>query len=215
MFTSLKQYCESCISKFGDVSSQRKIQLKELTDYITDLVSKQQQIKLVFICTHNSRRSHMAQLWASAAANYYNISRINTFSGGTEATAFNPRALEALQWSGFKADLLTENDNPRYRISYAPDAPALIAFSKKFDDLVNPSRDFAAIMTCSQADSDCPIVRGASIRVSLPNEDPKNADSLPQETEVYNRRNRQIATEMLYCFYIVTLRKWAIKQMPQ
>jgi hypothetical protein len=97
MFTSLKQYCESCISKFGDVSSQRKIQLKELTDYITDLVSKQQQIKLVFICTHNSRRSHMAQLWASAAANYYNISRINTFSGGTEATAFNPRALEALQ----------------------------------------------------------------------------------------------------------------------
>jgi hypothetical protein len=55
-------------------------------------------------------------------------------------------------------------------------------------------------MTCSEADKNCPVVRGAAVRVALPYEDPKVADGTPAEAARYDERSRQIATEMFYLF---------------
>jgi arsenate reductase len=154
---------------------------------------------LTFICTHNSRRSHMSQLWAATAAAWYGVKDVGTFSGGTEATAFNPRAVAALQRAGF----VIENpggDNPHYRVAYGPGAPVMECYSKTYDDPSNPQKGFAAVMTCSQADKNCPVVMGAALRVAIPYDDPKAADGTPDEAQRYDERCNQIATEMFYLF---------------
>ena len=65
----------------------RKTLLDDLTDYVITQTAAGSPVRLIFICTHNSRRSHMAQLWAQTAAAYHGVAAIETFSGGTEATA--------------------------------------------------------------------------------------------------------------------------------
>lgn len=142
----------------------------------------------------------MSQIWAQVAAHYYQLPRVQTFSGGTEATAFNPRAVAALQRAGLAIDRKTQGDNPCYQVRRDDHVLIEQAFSKKYDDPVNPQEDFAAIMTCSQADEACPFVPGAARRLSLPYGDPKEADDTPQEASRYDERSKQIATEMLYCF---------------
>lgn len=72
--------------------------------------------ELTFICTHNSRRSHMGQIWAQAAAWHFGLNDVRTFSGVTEATAFNPRAVRALRELGVAIDVSQEADNPVYTV---------------------------------------------------------------------------------------------------
>ena len=141
----------------------------------------------------------MSQLWSATAAAWYGVNDVGTFSGGTEATAFNPRAVAALQRAGF----VIENpggENPHYRVTYGPEASAMECFSKKHDDPSNPESGFAAVMTCSQADKNCPVVMGAALRAAIPYDDPKAADGTPEEAQRYDERCRQIATEMFYLF---------------
>lgn len=76
----------------------------------------------------------------------------------------------------------------------------MTCYSKTFDDAVNPSAGFAAIMTCSEADAECPIVLGADVRIKLFYEDPKVSDGSGNEEKVYGERSRQIALEMAYVF---------------
>ena len=145
----------------------------------------------------------MGQLWAKVAADYFSVDSVQTFSGGTESTAFNPRAVAAMRRAGFKIQRQDEAKNPVYDISYGAELPVQQAWSKKYDDAANPSRGFAAVMTCSHADANCPIVFGAAERISIPYEDPKEADNTAYETQRYDERCLQIATEMLYCFSLV------------
>ena len=76
----------------------------------------------------------------------------------------------------------------------------VIAFSKVYDAPVNPSEGFVAVMTCTQADEDCPYIPGAALRVALPYDDPKASDGSTAEAATYDERCRQIATEMFYLF---------------
>jgi arsenate reductase len=152
---------------------------------------------MTFICTHNSRRSHFGQVWAAVAAAHFGLENITTFSGGTEATAFNPRAVAALERAGFSIEN-PGGDNPKYKVRFGEAADALTCFSKKYDDASNPQKGFVAVMTCSDADRNCPIVPGAVARFATPYVDPKEADNTPQETARYDERCKQIATEMLY-----------------
>ncbi|MEM9674359.1 MAG: protein-tyrosine-phosphatase [Bacteroidota bacterium] len=193
-------YLQEATQSFDRIPNERKEMLKELAAFIREKQNKKEEIKLIFICTHNSRRSHMSQIWASVAAYFYQIQNVQTFSGGTEATAFNPRAVAALQRTGLTITKMTEGNNPRYQVQLGDNDLVEEAFSKKYDDPVNPQRDFAAIMTCSQADEACPFVPGAALRLSLPYDDPKEADGTAQEASRYDERSQQIATEMLYCF---------------
>jgi len=48
---------------FNSISFNRKTVLQPLIDYIQSKVKNNLSINLNFICTHNSRRSQLAQVW--------------------------------------------------------------------------------------------------------------------------------------------------------
>ena len=185
---------------FKSITSERKIILQPLINFIQNKVNKQQEIRLNLICTHNSRRSHLSQVWAQTAAAHFNIKNVFCYSGGTEATALFPMAAKTLEQSGFKIKIIAEGSNPIYTIKYAPNEHPIICFSKTYDDDFNPQSEFAAILTCSQADGGCPFIAGAEMRIPITFEDPKAFDNTPQQAEKYQERSLQIATEMFYVF---------------
>lgn len=202
MYKVLEKYIEKIKSDFDEISSARKEKLHGVSEYIESKIKDSECVKLNFICTHNSRRSHLAQIWTAVAAGYYGAQNIETYSGGTEATAFNPRAVAALERAGFGIES-PGGDNPKYKIRFSENADPLICFSKTFDDPSNPDSDFAAVMTCSEADENCPFVPGAEFRSAITYRDPKESDGTEQETEIYDERCKQIAADMFYMMSLV------------
>jgi len=200
LLPALSEFIGNLTVKFDQISPERKIRLHELSDYINGGVSVGQLMNLNFICTHNSRRSHIAQIWAQTAAHYYKVPNIHCYSGGTQATAFNPSAVRAMQQAGFVISRITDEENPIYNVTYCNEGDSLRIFSKRYDHAINPPNKFAAIMTCSDADANCPIIVGMDKRISLPYDDPKHFDGTLHETEKYLERVKDIGTEMLYCF---------------
>ena len=188
------------------ISSERKAVLQPLTDFIQSKVSNQQEIRINFICTHNSRRSHLSQVWAQTMANYFNIKNVFCYSGGTEAKALFPMVVETLQKSGFQISKISQNENPVYSIKYTDNEHPIIGFSKKLDDDFNPKSEFVAIMTCDSANEACPFVPGAEKRIPITFEDPKAFDNTPQQVEKYIERSLQIATEMKYVFSKISIK---------
>ena len=184
----------------ANLSEERKTVLQPLIDYINSKKKEEKPIQLNFICTHNSRRSHLAQIWTQTMAEYFRIKNITCYSGGTEATAVYPMVVETLENTGFEISKEGDSKNPVYSIKYALEKSPIIAFSKKYDDEANPAASFAAIMTCSQADEGCPFVVGSEKRISVMYEDPKISDGTPQQQEVYAARSEQIAIEMKFVF---------------
>ncbi|MBC7418871.1 MAG: protein-tyrosine-phosphatase [Pedobacter sp.] len=182
------------------ISADRKAVLQQLIDFVQLKVSNHQEIRINFICTHNSRRSHLSQVWAQTMANHFNIKNVFCYSGGTESTALFPMVVETLQNSGFQITAISEGSNPIYSIKYADNEHPIIGFSKKLDDDFNPQSEFAAIMTCSQADGGCPFIAGAEKRIPITFDDPKAFDNTPQQAEKYSERSLQIATELFYVF---------------
>ena len=185
---------------FESIPSERKNYLQPLIDFIQIKVNYHQNIRLNLICTHNSRRSHLSQVWAQTAAAYYDIKNVFCYSGGTEATAMFSIVAKTLTKQGFKIKTIGEGKNPIYAIKYNENSNPIIGYSKTFDDEFNPQSEFAAIMTCSSADQGCPFIAGAEKRIPITFEDPKAFDNTPQQAEKYEERSVQIATEMLYVF---------------
>jgi len=182
-----------------ELVEERKEVLKELIDYIQFKIDKKNPVFLNFICTHNSRRSQFAQIWAQAAAAFYGI-EVSCYSGGVEETAFNERAVAAIRRAGFMVEAETSGENPVYSVRFSDKFPALKCFSKLYDDPVNKAPHFAAVMTCSHAEANCPFIQGTEKRIPVMYDDPKEFDGLPQETQKYDERSTQIATEMFYVF---------------
>ena len=182
------------------IPEERKTMLQPLIEFVQSKSANENVIRINFIGTHNSRRSHLSQVWAQAAAAYYQVKKVFCYSGGTEATALFPMAAKALENAGFKIKALSEGKNPIYSIKYDDNAHPVIGFSKKYDDAFNPESGFAAILTCSQADGGCPFIAGAEKRIPIMFEDPKAFDGTVQQEEKYNERSTQIATEMAYVF---------------
>lgn len=200
LLSSLTPTVEKLSKEFDQIPAERKEILNQLVSFVENKVKAAQKVYLNFICTHNSRRSHLSQIWAQTAAHYYNIPNVICFSGGTEATAFNPRAVKAMQQEGFSITMKKEGDNPTYEVRFAEGAEPVIAFSKKYDDPFNHNKDFAAVMTCSHADENCPLVLGATARIALTYDDPKNFDGTPQEAAKYTERVNEIGREILFAF---------------
>jgi arsenate reductase len=198
LFTEIKKTTNSF--DFNQISEERKTILQPLVDYIQNKVNNKQSIILNLICTHNSRRSHLSQVWAQTAAANYNIQNVSCYSGGTEATALFPMVAETLQHSGFKVKAISEGQNPVYSIKFASNELPVICFSKTYDDDFNPESEFVAIMTCSQADGGCPFIAGAEKRIPITFEDPKVSDGTSEQKNVYLERSLQIGTEMFYVF---------------
>ena len=182
------------------ISEERKRILQPLIQFISSKLSKNEEVRLNFICTHNSRRSHLSQIWAQTMANYYQIENVFCYSGGTEATAMFPKISETLTNQGFEILKLSETENPVYAVKFAENEHAVICFSKKYNDDFNPKSAFAAILTCDSADENCPIVYGAEARIPIKYEDPKKSDGTAEMNETYFNRSLEIATEMKFVF---------------
>ena len=206
LLSELADYTAERMGEFARITDERRSILESMSTFVATRIADHQPVRLVFICTHNSCRSHMAQLWAQAAAHHFSVPGVEAFSGGTETTAFNTRAVAALRRAGFTIELFTDGKNPAYELRYEAQMEPMYAFSKAYDDPPNPTEDFAAIMTCSAADAACPVVTGADERISIPYDDPKAFDGTEQEVDKYDERSAQIAREMLYVFSEVARR---------
>ena len=207
-YPELLDYLNERATEFETIPSDRKTDLAKLANYVRERLSKSEPVMLTFICTHNSRRSHLSQIWAQVAAEYYGLIGMETFSGGTEATAFNPRAVAAMQRCGLK--IITDDptaSNPRYSVYTSDSSTPQVCFSKAYGEPPNPSKGYCAVMTCSQADDACPLVMGCDLRIPIRYEDPKVADDTELEAQRYDERSAQICREMLYLMSLVEDRR--------
>jgi len=199
---SLFPKIETLISSLNTdiISDERKLILQPLIDFIQSKTADQKEIRINFICTHNSRRSHLTQIWAQTMARHFNIKNVYCYSGGTEATALFPMIVDTLKNDGFNITAISIDRNPVYSIKFSENEHPVIGFSKKLEDAFNPKSEFAAIMTCSQADGGCPFIAGAEKRIPITYEDPKAFDNTPEQAKKYSERSLQIATELYYVF---------------
>jgi hypothetical protein len=194
MFDAVRTYLDQIALELDQIPAERKAVLDGLAEFYRSSESK----AFNFICTHNSRRSHLGQIWGAVVCDYLGIARMASFSGGTEATAMNPRIVAALERVGLVV-AGTPGENPRYAVRWSTDE-GVTCWSKTYSDPANPASDFCAVMTCTDADEGCPVVLGAAARISLPFIDPKVSDDTPSEALTYDARCRQIAREMLHAF---------------
>jgi arsenate reductase (thioredoxin) len=190
------------ISQFSvkNIPEERKETLQPLIDYIQSAKDRNKSIRLNFICTHNSRRSHLSQIWAQTMAHYFSIKNVFCYSGGTEATAMFPKITETLSNQGFEIQKLSDAKNPIYAVKYDKNENAIICFSKTCNNEFNPKEKFAAVMTCDSADEHCPIISGAEARFPIKYNDPKAFDNTTQMDEKYTERSLEIGQEMWYVF---------------
>ena len=198
LFTEIEKAASSL--KFNDITQERKNTLQPLIDYIQMKVVNLEDIHLNFICTHNSRRSHLSQIWAQTMAFHFGINNVFCYSGGTEATAMFSKVGETLVNQGFEIQKLSENQNPVYAVKFDENQHPIICFSKTYFDDFNPKSNFGAIMTCNNADEGCPMVFGAEARFPIKYDDPKAYDGTDIMNEKYTERSLQIASEMYYVF---------------
>lgn len=223
MYPTLQIFCDSLPIGFSTISEERKKTLQTISRYIQSKQSDGLETKLVYICTHNSRRSHFGQVWATVATHYYGVKNIQTYSGGTEVTALNTNAINTLQEQGFLITTETptpfgsaqgselnsqsiefheKQTNPKFQVHYTDDLYST-CFSKLYDDDSNPKNSFAAIMTCGSAEANCPYIPNCELRVATTYNDPKIADNTAQQKETYYNRSKEIATEIFYVFSLI------------
>ena len=195
----LKVFLNQITTNFDSIDPERINNLNRLSKLIMTKHEENKKVSLTFVCTHNSRRSQFAQVWGHIAAKYYEIDWVDTFSGGTEITAFNERAVHSLRKTGFEISLIENDANPIYNLVFSSRENGIKCFSKLYDDPSNPDRDFIAVMTCADADQNCPYIPNAK-QVPLRYEDPKAFDDSPEEEKMYTARSRQIATELFFVF---------------
>ena len=196
--TKIDTLVASLRMQYDQIDFDRKVVLIDLSEIITQELNFNKAVDLNFICTHNSRRSQLAQIWMKAAAIYFDIKNINTYSGGTEATAFNHRMVTALIDEGFELEKLDESENPKYKLNLSSEISHNIYFSKKYDHETNPSSGSLAIMVCDDANESCPIVHGAKEKHSLTYKDPKAFDDSPKESKMYTEKVFEIGRELLF-----------------
>lgn len=182
------------------VSDERKDLLLSIATKIVDELEDRDKINLNFICTHNSRRSQMAQVWSFYASTYFSLDSIFSFSGGTEVTAFHRNTVKCLQKNGFEFNVDDfSHQNPRYLITFHGTKKSILGFSKTYDNPHN-SYPYIAITTCNSADQNCPFIPDAIERFHLPYIDAKEADNTENQNEKYLETSKQIAGELFFVF---------------
>ena len=202
LYPHIKQRCQSHIQHFDAISEQRKEALSKLSEAIQIKKNANESIDLVFVCTHNSRRSVLGEIWGAIAAQYFGLSNLKTFSGGTVATAIHPNTIKCLVVNGLQIQSSGIDENPEYVIGYG-ESLSNTTLSKTFDADSNPQSSFIAVMTCEEAAKNCPFVPGATTRISLTYDDPKQFDGTFEEWKGYLQRSEQIARELLYVFSLI------------
>ncbi|TGK05204.1 hypothetical protein EHQ53_16295 [Leptospira langatensis] len=199
LFEPLKRFLQEREAEYSLIDQDRKRILLQFSESMKSSLAMNNLSEMVFVCTHNSRRSQIAQLLMLASAEYLGVSGIGAYSGGTEVTALHHNSAIALEQIGFKVDVEgTKEPNPKYWISYKSKMIPVTAYSKLYSGAVTSKRKFIAVMVCSSADEACPFVPGAFARISLPYSDPKEFDSSADPIQEYIRTCEEIGREMLF-----------------
>ncbi len=185
LFPSLSRNADRLLQETSAIGAQRTQLLEHAAQQIVDRFQAKQPLYFSVVCTHNARRSQIGQAWLNALATYHGLSNITAFSAGTETSAFHPNAVKALQTIGFQIEGNFEAPNPHYQTKIGEAHPAFEQFSKTLDDPSIPQQDLVAIMVCRSADEACPFVPGASLRLSIPFEDPGKTDQTPEAPAAY------------------------------
>jgi len=198
-FDKLTTYISEREKEFSLIEKDRIELLEKFSQYIKAQITEKGKAEGIFICTHNSRRSHLSQVWAQVASNHYKVN-FTAYSGGTEATAIYKSSVQAFRNAGMEILQLSAEANPVFAVKYAENAHPVICFSKVYSNPFNVQSDFAAVMTCDNADQNCPYIPEASLRIPIKYVDPKAFDGTDAEQDKYDERCAQIAREMLYVF---------------
>ena len=196
MYKKIEAYLQKIESP--DIPKSRMETLDTLSAYLKSKLERGIRPQLNFICTHNSRRSQLSQVIAKVMAECYLIP-LNTYSGGMEVTEVHENVFRLLEEIGCQVKRI-KADRSEILISYGDDQMPIQLFSKKYQDVHNPSVNFAAVMTCSSAEETCPFIPNADQRISLPYDDPKKFDGTEREAEAYRACADLIASEMKYVF---------------
>jgi protein-tyrosine-phosphatase len=186
----------------SQIKENRKELLDQISKHIEDQMLSNNEATLVFVCTHNSRRSQFAQVWASIMAEYYGFLHINSLSAGTEATALFPQVAKTLEQAGISVRKEADKhiNNPRYLVQYNQSGAYLELYSKTVNEIPEQKNGFIAIMVCSDAEENCPFIPAAKARIALQYTDPKMYDGSEKASEEYKKTSKQIAAEMAYLF---------------
>ena len=128
---------------------------------------------------------------------YFKLDFIKPYSGGTEIETVNLNVINSLINSGLKIEK-THKGKAIYLLKSFKKDKGINLYSKVYNSKLNPSKHFIAIMTCSDADQMCPVIKGAEKKVSLPYSDPRVSDNTGLKKEVYNQTCSIIAKEMFY-----------------
>ena len=180
----------------ASISNERRELIDAMVHSMANELKRHEDLVLHFVCTHNARRSQLAQVWASVWADYFKLP-ILAISGGTEASAVHPNVLQALSAQGFE---IFPHDSNGHICGWKKAHSGTHLFSKKWEDALLVGRPFMAVMTCSEADKECPVVPGAVDRFPLRFKDPKEFDGQPNAIEGYQTRSLEIAHELYDLF---------------
>lgn len=167
--------------------------LEPIARAMAERIKSHGSVDLQFICTHNSRRSQMAHAWGHVYAAEWDLP-VRVFSGGTEATACATPTVEALIRAGFTR----VGSEPT--VLQGPHGEPVALTSKRFDDPMNASDGFLALMTCSDADENCPYIPHALARFPLRYDDPKAFDGTDQEAAAYDATCDAVSQELRALF---------------
>jgi arsenate reductase (thioredoxin) len=195
---TLKGRAAEIVAESSKLSDDRKTVLAPMAEYISQKLRSEREVEILFVCTHNSRRSQFSQFWVTVAADYYQLKHVHVASCGTTETACNPRTVASLRRFGVSVVKTSEGDNPTYLAQFSDDSPPVKLFSKALGHPSLPKGEFLAAFCCDDADKVCPHVPNAAVRVPLHYVDPKVHDDQPREPVAYDERSLQIAAEMFY-----------------
>jgi arsenate reductase (thioredoxin) len=128
--------------------------------------------RVLFVCTHNSARSQMAEGFLRSMAG----DRFEAGSAGTEQTSVNPLAIQAMAELGIDIGHHT---------------------SKRYEDVMQPPWDYV-ITVCDDANEHCPFVPGSVKRLHWSFEDPSRATGdEAQRLAVFRRVRDQIQKRLM------------------
>ena len=137
--------------------------------------------KVLFLCTHNSCRSQMAE----GLVNFDLGDRIAAFSAGTEATRVNPLAARVMAEIGI--------DLSGHR-------------SKTLDEFAGEPFDYV-ITLCGDANEKCPLFFGGVRRMHIGFEDPSRRPGSEEEVLPEYRRVRDEIRRRMREFFEIELKK--------
>ncbi|CAI8434778.1 MAG: Protein ArsC [Flavobacterium sp. SCGC AAA160-P02] len=195
----LKNFFENSYRNIVINEVRKKLLLKIAHKISDSYVFYNHQININFICTHNSRRSQLGQVWTFFASHYFDLN-INALSGGTEVTEFHKNTCKTLKDAGFIFTIKEFSHlNPMYEISFNGAKKSLIGFSKMYDHSINKT-PYLVLTTCNNADENCPLIPEAIHRFHLPYKDPKHSDDSPNQEATYLQTNKEVAAEMYFLY---------------